>query len=318
MLEFNSNKIMNIYNHMQAAVDMVGRSPHPTNKIAASIAGKNADGNEYAITRYNHWPYAIENTIGTDTKIGNSSGTIHAETACILDAPKTDGAKIFITDPPCPNCMKNMAEAGINALYIDHKGFDKDWAKRRGDSFESMSMRIAAKAGIDVYVIYRKEQRFETISRHAMGYKPPEENPAEIYPAHDDFETAIQNAHQRFKEEPFAIALTTDAKDENFYIAVDSHPTIGYTSETIEDKNGKYSFIIQPMNRILMIAAREGLIIEGIYSSRTPTSRELVNMIGAGISSIQIGDKEKARDDHGLKALENLINSGVLHIQDES
>ena len=168
-----------IYNHMQAAVDIIAQSPHPTNKIAATLAGEN-----FTISRTNHWPSAIDATLGRETKIGNASGTLHAETACILtalhDGHATQGADIFITGPPCPNCMKNMAESGIKALYIDHKGFDKDFAQRRGEDFENMSMRIAAKAGIDVYVIYRKEERFDVISQHRIGYKPSIENPARI------------------------------------------------------------------------------------------------------------------------------------------
>ena len=297
---------------MQLAVDIVGTSLHPTNKIAATIAGKDSDGAPFTLSRVNHWPKIIEDTIGREPDIGNSSGTIHAETACILAAPKTDDAVIFITDPPCPNCMKNMAEAGIKALYIDHKGFDKDWAKRRGDSFESMSMRIAAKAGIDVYVIYRKEQRFETISRHAMGYKPPEEHPADIAPHSGDFRAAITSARNQFGDAPFSLAQAKNSHGENFIIAVDCHPTIGYTSETVEEKRGKYSFIIQPLNRILMIAAREGLTIEQIYSSRTPTSREMINTIGAGITTLQIGDKKSARDEYGTKALAQLQDANIM------
>ena len=323
-----------IYTHMQAAVDIVNDSPHPTNKIAATIAGEG-----FTLSKTNHWPAAIESAIGRDTDIGNSSGTIHAETACILNAPAaTKGASIFITDPPCPNCMKNMAEAGISKLYIDHKGFDKDWAKRRGDSFENMSMRIAAKAGLDVHVIYRKEKRFEIISEHPPGYKPTEENPAIISPYSSSRRrpgsnnSADQNSGLRRNDaiwmdlvkkrqkdhgdEPFALALTKDQQS----ILVGRHPTIGYTSETVEKKENKYSFILQPINRLLMIAAKEGLTLDPdhIYSSRVPTSREFVNFIGAGFTQIHIGDKTKARDEHGLTALDQLQKVRILNVQNKT
>jgi len=326
-----------IYEHMQAAVDIVGDSPHPTNKIAATIAG---DG--WSISKTNHWPKIIEDNIGREPDIGNSSGTIHAETACILNAPQaTKGASLFITDPPCPNCMKNMAEAGIANLYIDHKGFDKDWAKRRGDSFQTMSMRVAAKAGMNVHVIYRKEEKFEIISRHPPGYKPNEENPAIIKPTtmpsfgstegsyderadasvkpKDDslWKDILTTAKKSHSEEPFALALAADQNGETVSILVDRHPTIGYTYETVENKEDKYSFILQPINRLLMIAAKEGLTLDPdhIYSSRTPTSREFVNFIGAGFTTLQIGNKEKARDEHGLDALNQLTNSKILHTE---
>jgi dCMP deaminase len=307
------------YAHMQAAVDIVATSPHPTNKIAATIAGES-----FALSRVNHWPAAIAAAIGTHTDIGNSSGTLHAETACILDAPKTEGASIFITDPPCPNCMKNIAEAGIAKLYIDHKGFDKDWARRRGDSFESMSMRIAEKAGIDVHIIHRKEERFEIISRHAPGYKPPIENPPTIrhceeakptrQSINDFWIASLSLAMTEKKDEPFALALAKNHDAQIFSILVKPHPTIGYTYETIDEPPNKYSFILEPLNRLLMIAARHGLKIspDHLYSSRTPTARELVNILGAGINQIQIGNINDSRDESGPKALKQLQNAKIL------
>jgi len=302
-----------IYTHMQAAVDIIPTSQHPTNKIAATLSI-----GQYAQSHVNYWPEIISNTFGRDSNIGNSSGTIHAETALILQAMNsghaTKGADIFITDPPCPNCMKNIAEAGMKALYIDHKGFDKDWAKRRGDSFENMSMRIAAKAGIDVYVIHRKDQRFETISRHPMGYKPKIENPADIRETSADFQTLINNTKNI--EEPFALAFGANKGGQILSIQTQRNPTIGYTYETIEDKRGKYSFILQPVNRLLMLAAREGIKLDQnhIYSSRVPTSREIVNLLGAGVKSIIIGDKTIARDKHALLALSQIQEKKILNI----
>ncbi|MFK7839741.1 MAG: deaminase [Bdellovibrionales bacterium] len=300
-----------IYTHMQSAVDIVKDSPHPTNKIAATLASKG-----FALSKTNQWPKNIETTIGKETQIGNSSGTLHAETACILNAPSaTKGATMYITDPPCPNCMKNMAEAGIAKLYIDHKGFDKDWAKRRGDQFETMSMRVAAKAGLDVHVIYRKEEKFEIISRHAPDYQPNEENPAIINPC-NDWDARLSKAKQSHAKEPFALALATTPSGKTVSILVDRQPTIGYTYETVENKQDKYSFILQPINRLLMIAAKEGLTLnqDYIYSSRTPTSREFVNFIGTGLNKIIIGDISQSRDENGIKALHQLTESKTIKI----
>ncbi len=313
-----------IYEHMQAAVDIVSTSPHPTNKIAATIAGTDAYGKPYALSRVNFWPKPIEDTFGRTQDIGSSSGTIHAETACILSAPKAWDSSMFVTDPPCPNCMKNIAEAGISNLYIDHKGFDKDWARRRGESFANMSMRIAEKAGINVYVIYRKEQRFEVISKHIPDYTPRIEKPAHIRHCEEATPTkqSLENfwiaslslANAECKEEPFALALCMDESGAHVILRTDRHPAVGYTSETIEGKEGKYSFILQPVNRILMIASRDGLKIEKLYSSRTPTSRELVNMIATGIDTLQIGDQTQCRDEFGLIALKQLKDAKILNI----
>ena len=126
------------YAHTQAAVDIVNTSPHPESKVACTLVGTDKNGQSFAIARTNHWPRPIADRIGTQTKIGNASGTIHAEMACIIDTPSSRNATAFVTDPPCPNCMKYMAEAGIKTLYIDHKGFYKDFARRRGNDFENI------------------------------------------------------------------------------------------------------------------------------------------------------------------------------------
>lgn len=305
----------NIYDHMQSAVYAIPRSPHPTSKVAATLAGTS-----FTITRTNFWPEPIETHIGREHKIGNSSGTIHAETACLFEAAQnthsTAGASLFITDPPCPNCMKNIAEAGITKLYIDHKGFQKDFARRRGDSFENMSMRVAAKAGIDVYVIYRKDQKFEIISRHPPGYQATNEHPAIVQPC-EHWQEYLTSTQKTYGDEPFALGLATRDDGTPVSVLVDRHPTIGYTSENVEKKQGKYSFVLQPINRLLMTAARDGLQLDldHIYSSRVPTSREFVNMIGAGIQTLTIGNKSKSRDEHGITALETVQSKGLLNVQ---
>lgn len=299
---------------MQAAVDIIDQSQHPTSKVAATLAGTATDGTYWVISKTNIWPQKIEHTIGKNTKIGNASGTIHAETDCLIEASKqglaTQDADIFVSDPPCPNCVKNIAEAGIKAMYIDHKGFDKDWATRRGDSFDQMSMRIAEKAGIDVYKIFRKEQRVEGISEHSSTYSPPNEDPAKIV---EYSKTSLQNM-LRQSDDIFAIGIAKNTDHKAFLIQTLRHPTIGYTSKTIEPKDGKYSFILQPVNRLLMTAAKKGLSLERIITSRTPTSRELVNLAGTNISNLHIINPNKARDEHGLAALSQIQAHKILPI----
>jgi deoxycytidylate deaminase len=302
-----------LFSHMQAAVDIVATSPHPTNKIAATLAG--ADG--AVLSRTNDWPASIAAKIGTYTDIGNASGTIHAETACILAAGQTEGASLFVTDPPCPNCMKNMAEAGIRSLYIDHKGFDKDFARRRGDTFAEMSLRIAERAGISVFVIYRKEQRLETVLDTPEDYHPLEEFPMRIAGANPvDFHKLIRAEHDFFNQRPFALALAHNKNGQTFHLSACAHPAIGYSHETLESADGKYNFVLEPVNRMIMGSARRGLHVSAgyFYSSRVPTARELINMVGAGITTITIGDPKAARDIFGPKALKQLTEAKILSV----
>ncbi|MCC6597728.1 MAG: deoxycytidylate deaminase [Alphaproteobacteria bacterium] len=301
-----------LYLHMQAAIDIVGQSPHPVNKIAATLV--QTDG--LSVSRTNTWPDEIAKGIGTQTRIGNASGTIHAETACILAAQKTQDSAIFITDPPCPNCMKNMAEAGINALYIDHKGFKKDFALRRGGHFENMSMCIAERAGISVHIVHRKEQRIDTILRIPENYIPADEFPPRLYPAEGKpWKDLISTEHQHYGEAPFALAIVQDHEKNTYAFSARNHTTIGYSAdEDIESPDGKYSFILEPVNRLMMAAARKGLSIrsDSLYSSRVPTSRELINMIGANLDTLRIGDMNAARDIFGPQALKQLTCAKII------
>jgi len=310
------------FEHMQAAVDIVDSSPHPTNKVAATLAGKDLEGQSFSISRTNHWPDVIRKKLGENTRIGNSSGTIHAETQVLLNSPLSQDGTVYITDPPCPNCVKNMAEAGIKALYLDHKGFDKDFAQRRGHHFESMSMQICEKSGIAVYKIFRKEQRIEDIYAPKPGYTPALEKPVHIQslselPDHNALTELISQETERFDNRPFALAASQTPLGLTHLISAEIHPVIGYTSKAIESKSEKYSFLLQPLNRIMMSASRFGfrLLEKTIYSSRVPTSRELVNYVGAGFTSLMIGNTEHARDDDGLTAAELLAEKHILEIK---
>ncbi|MGB4106469.1 MAG: deoxycytidylate deaminase [Alphaproteobacteria bacterium] len=308
------------YDLMQQAVDIVGTSEHPTNKVAAALAGNDA-GRPFAIARTNYWPPSIAEKIGREMKIGNSSGTVHAETACLLDAPATEGATLFVTDVPCPNCVKNMAEAGVRAMYIDHKGFTKDFALRRGGHFDNMSLRICEKAGIAVYKIFRKEKRIEPILKIPEGFNPVIEKPARIAklakkPGREEFLTLAKTEKENYGSRPFAFAAATSAAGDTFTVSAETHPCPGYTAQTVEKGDEKYSTILQPVNRVMMTATRHGLRIEPgfLYSSRVPTARELVDMAGAGLTRLAMGDRAKSRDSGSIEALEQLLNAQIMTI----
>lgn len=318
----------NPLDEMQKAVDIVVGSPHPYNKIAATIAGTDKAGRNFSLSRTNYWPAAIEKALGREQRIGSSSGTIHAETACILAAPATEGANLFVTDPFCPNCAKNISEAGIKAVYIDHKGFMKDFAVRRGDHFESMSLRICEKAGIAVYEIRRKDRVIEPLYKPEPRYIPINESPAEIERTgsadEDTFSELVALKRGDHRGRRFATSIARDHKGSAWAITARSHPAIGYShainAEEIFKTEDKYSFILEPVNRLLMNAARHGLkIVSGlVYSSSVPTAREQVNLLGAGITSLYIGDTTKARDSDSLSALRLLSKNDIISVQELS
>jgi dCMP deaminase len=305
---------------MQAAVDIVLSSPHPTNKIAAAIFA----GDSIAV-RTNGWPGRIEEILGTEARIGRSSGTVHAEVTCLLDfSIPTDGASLCVTDPFCPNCAKNIAEAGIKRIYIDHKGFDKDFALRRGSEFQSMSLRITARAGISIYEARRKEGLIVPILEIPAEYKAPEDNPIKIEtlssePSIELLRNLVESV--KAKAERWGCAFARNQSGRIISLIASAHATIGYSEtspadrEKISHPEGKYNFYLEPMNRLMMGAARYGCnLIDGmIYASCIPTAREQVNMVAAGVKNVYVGDISHCRDEDGLHARSMLEGSGILN-----
>jgi len=305
---------------MQMAVDMVSTSPHPTNKVAANLFGE-----DWSVTRTNHWPHFIDTKIGRKADIGNSSGTIHAETACILTVPQpTEGASICITDPCCPNCAKNIAEAGIKNVFIDSKGFKKDFFARRGAHFKQMSIDIFKHAGINVYEVNRKEKTVTPIYIAPDGYTPPEDSPIIVEPIQSAVEAvlhiAVGKASQIHHRRKYAMAFAEAIDGTKHLITARAHAVTGYSMTNIDEALeimtpvDKYSFIQEPVNRLMMFLARKGWrLIDGyLYASQIPTAREQVNIVGAGVRRITIGDMQKSRDPHGHAAMEQLKNAGIL------
>ncbi|MCE7886809.1 MAG: deoxycytidylate deaminase [Alphaproteobacteria bacterium PRO2] len=317
---------MSEYELMQAAVDYVPKSEHPTNKVAAALGGLEYNGTPFSLVETNYWPKAIAKKIGRDIRIGNASGTVHAETACLLATignGQANSTSMYVTDLPCPNCVKNMAESGVRKLYIDHKGFTKDFALRRGGHFENMSLRICEKANIGVYKIFRKEKRIETILEIQKGFSPVNIKPSCVSVVHKKlsrkkFRDLIEQEKEFYEGRPFAMALETSPGKIYNTISAEAHPCPGYTEQTIEQGDEKYSTILQPLNRVMMRAVRNGHMISPhyIYSSHVPTARELVDMVGMlGVTKLTIGDVTKSRDAGGLQALKQLVDAKIITIK---
>ncbi len=313
------------FQSIQSAVDIVLTSPHPENKVAACLFN-----HQKHLAKTNEWPKAIYDTIGT-TRIGESSGTIHAEVNCLLHFEDgTNGSEIAITDPCCPNCAKSIAESGVKTVYIDHKGFLKDFAQRRGNEFQDMSLSIMANAGISIYEINRKEKKIDAIYQPDPGYVPPEDNPIKIVkqtvpPSPESFQNLINNV--RIKHPSWGCAFAKNSDGEVFSLVASSHVAIGFSQEKFEKEGQpspqtmdgrKYSFYISPLNRILFGAAKHGLKLmeRYIWTSLTPTSRELVNLVGAGYKTLAIGDIDlcdttETHDKPG-DAISTLKSAGIM------
>jgi dCMP deaminase len=307
------------FEQMQKAVDIVNTSPHPKNKISATIFGKDLKGKSFSISKTNFWPEVIAKNFDQEERIGNASGTIHAETACIFSAAYTEGSSLCATDPFCPNCAKNIAEAGIKNLYIDHKGFGKDFASRREIVFKKMSLEICKKAGINVYELHRKENKLIPIYEVPNAYKPTEENPVILdKKTPSSFKEYILQSKSALQDVKYAIAIAKDNEGKNVILRARDHPVLGYSLEKdineIENPEQKYSFIQEPVNRVLMTASRKGVsLTKGkLYCSQIPTSREQVNMVGAGITQIYIGNIERARDEFAFKAMSTLKEKNII------
>lgn len=309
------------FSAMQAAVDIVLESKHDTNKVAACLFSSDA-----TICRTNDWPPAIASAFGYDARIGDSSGNVHAEVNCILHFPAaTEGASICITDPCCPNCAKAITEAGIATVYIDHKGFAKDFAARRGSDFQDMSLAIMAHAGISIYEIYRKEERLVPLYLPPEDFRPPQDNPIELKafsapPSPEGFAALLSSVHVKHPSWAAALAHPKNGAEGVYYSLVAStHPAIGYSERTAEQAKkdqdtGKYSFFLTPLNRLLCGAARHGLeLVEGyIWTSILPTPREMVNYLGAGYSSLLTGNPDFPTKAPSLDALALLSSHGIL------
>ena len=307
---------------MQATVDVVLDSPHPTHKIAACVFDENA-----FTTATNFWPQPILDKLGKSTRIGGSSGTIHAETAALLKTKGTDGKALCVTDPFCPNCAKNVVEAGIRKIYIDHKGFDKTfWAQNKGH-FENMSMEITARAGISVYKVHRKEKSVTPIFEPEEGYSPPEDSPIEEERSKEDmsaFKILIEGIMKAQHNRKIAVALAREPKGRAMAIIARAHVVTGFSMqndfdvETITQADNKYSFIEEPVNRLLMYIQKRGytLLPDYLFCSQVPTAREQVNLVGADIKTLYIHDMFKSRDESGLKAKELLQAHDILNFQE--
>jgi dCMP deaminase len=311
------------FNMLQLARQAAEKSLHRTNKVGGALWLPGREGE--AVTGSNEYPQGVLDHFGPDQKIGDASPTVHMETKIIVSAPfPTDGASLVLTDPPCPNCAKNIAEGGLRNVYLDAAGFRKDFFRRRGADFENMSMKIIERAGVHVTVLDPVSEKEKRIDKVPKDYVPPNDSPPEIEPVESLKEAVfldiIAKAEARHAGRNFSVALVRTPEGENRAVVMRRHLVEGFTMSDPDEaldilaRKGKYSFAQESVNRMLMYCARHGYEIQPdyLYCSQIPTSREQVNLLGAGYNRITVGDTRKSRGDNSRRAMDQLRPTGLM------
>ncbi len=313
---------INHFKYMELALRAESLSDHEDHKVGALIRGKYNNGDAYEIARSNFWPKLLKDHIGEDKKLGNASTTVHAEVAAICAAPATENADIYITDLPCPNCAKVIAESKIKNVYLDDHAYNTPLGIKIRPYFDEVSSLILGSANINVFkmnVLKKTIDQIITVPKNALtNIQRPIKHIA-IDNADINQNNFMKMVEQQRSERAFAACFTKSLLGQYSFMFAQSHRSTGLSEKTVKlitDSQSKYEATLQPINRLLLSCARYGVKInpEYLYSSQTPTSREFVNMIGAGYSTLTIGDKNKCRDEWGLKALSQLQKHKIIEL----
>lgn len=308
-----------IIQRMEDAVNVVVHSEHATSKVAACIFQPGSRVSPSAA--HNERPQALRDHFTWDARLGVSSQFVHAELAALSRFEgDLHGAHICVTDPFCPNCAKNLAEAGVRTVYIDHKGFQKDFIARNGGEFESMSMLIAAKAGMNVYELNRKEKKLTPILEQATITRP---SPGGIEFFDLEGSMTLKWALEMFRDrlstkEAWALAFVKEPDGNVRGLLVFEALPIGITPEDFlhrTGQTGKYRFPIDPVTRLLITAKRKGFEIQDhiIATAQVPSSRALVNALEFGLNGLILASNTPDHDATGAVTLEQLVERSILH-----
>lgn len=311
---------------MEKALEVEARSLHTVHKVGALLRGQDTAKSNFEIGHPNFWPPALAGKFSASEKLGNASTTVHAEIAVLLNAPGTEGAELYITDLPCPNCAKSIAEARIGKVYIDSHAHHAPLGQKMEAYYNKISRPLLEFAGVNIYEIDRAARTVTPLAEISQGAVIPVEKPVEMSlldksdmnPA--AFARMAERARSRLgPKEPFVACYARTRLGSYTALLVRPHLAIGLD----EDRTAqlaplleKYSLTLQPIDRALITAARYGLKIDPayLYSAHVPTAREFVNLVGAGYTQITIGDSASSRDEWGLQALGQLENRGILTV----
>ncbi len=297
------------------------QSEHPTHKVGATLVVHD-DDHVTAISAPNFWPQALQDTIGRNEKLGNASTTIHAEIAVFLSASRTQDGTLYITHLPCPNCSKAIVEAGIKNIVIDSETHNTPLGQKIKPFFDDVSLMIFCRAGVGVFEINIDTQEQTTIAAPNSLHDTLTDDGITITPIdHNNSEPDIffDLVSKHESPPPFASCIARADDNRLYFVMAQLDLTPGLTqggASNIAQKQKKYTPESQPLNHLLMTNARYGLKIENgfLYSSQCPTSREFVNIIGAKMNTLYIGNLMQCRDEKGLQALESVKQHKILNI----
>lgn len=312
------------FQHIRTARSVRHQSPHPIYKVGAVVCGITATGGYFSAAHHNYWPTLLENTIGRDTKLGNASTTIHAEIAAIYNAPATQNADLYVTELACPNCTKSVVESGIQRVYIDAYTRKTKLGTKIYPYFENTSIPILTAAGVAAFEVDPEQetitalipQRVEMEQDNYSSYR------IKLLTGLTDMQEAVfaRELARYATQHAFAACLARNVQGQTFFLYARADLTRGMTTAAAEESRfaqDKYRPTLEPLNRLLMQAARYGLTIDRdyLYSSHVPSSREFVNIIGAGFHHLKIGDLTQSRDEYGLQCLEQLSHIPAFTIE---
>lgn len=266
-------------------------------QITASIS--DPQNNQEIARTGNFLPDCLAAHYGFKDQIGDSGPTMHAEIACLARLPigiSSKGKVLSVTDPLCPNCMKSVIAAGVQEIRIDHKGFDEGiWynstdeagiARRR--YFDDVSLVMAQAAGIHV-VKLDKDNSPVVLSPSNTAPLSDEHLFVEPY----NGKIAIQEAQQG--DVSFACSIVHNRQDDRFSIIANESYTPGMDDQIAENIRAgfassghdlRYRLMIDPLTHLLAGLSKYGLhlVKKRVYVSEIPTSRCIINAIGAGVT----------------------------------
>ncbi len=315
----------NPFKKMEKALEIESKSTHPVHKVGALLCGQDIGKSNFERGHANFWPTPLAEKFAPDEKLGNASTTVHAEIAVILNAPGTEGADLYVTDLPCPNCAKSIAEARIGTVYIDSHAHETPLGKKMEPYFTGISRPLLEYAGVNLLEMNREKRTIQPWVEISESAVIPVEKPVEMTligkkdMSAEKFEKLIAHAKDRYGEEPFVVGFAHTRLGSCAALTVRPHRAIGLDEEKaahLAPLLEKYSLILQPLDRALITSAHYGLTIEPefLFSAHVPTAREFVNLIGAGIMSLRIGDVTKGRDEWSLRALAQVRERGILEV----
>lgn len=277
----------------------------------------------------NDLPESFNGVFPPTEEIGDSGATIHAEILCLDGAQcLVKGASLMVTDPLCPNCMKSVIAAGVQKIYIAEDGFshgnwynsaDENGIKRQR-YFDEVSLRLAAYAGVQVCKISGGNVSCEVIQQQETA--PHSKAKIEAYDPKKMSEI-LHEAHS--KAVPFAVSIANSQKGGRHIVMATEGYSLGMSDEKAEnirerfdDVPGglRYRLKVDALSSLLSACAYSGLSLSGeqVYVSEIPTSRCIVNAIGAGVKYFGLAHKEalSQKSKHALNAFDKLESCGIV------